>query len=109
MEELCDTGCKRHGDTNEAVLIDSQKDNVEPSETASRCPPRTTLTTAAFCPPVERPDPFDWLDRAKVLFLFVEIGREVMAHEGKEGGDGEGFVAFGEDSEVYRVPVVGDL
>jgi hypothetical protein len=43
------------------------------------------------------------------MFLFVEVGCEVVAEESEEGGDCEGFVAFGYYLEVDCVPVVTEL
>lgn len=38
--------------------------------------------------------------------MLVEIWCNVMAQEGKERGDGEGFITVAQDLEVYRVLVV---
>lgn len=50
-----------HGDSNEAIMIDTNPDDVEPCEATLGGTPRSTLATAGACEPVNGPDP--WFDR----------------------------------------------
>lgn len=62
----------RHGNTNETVVVDTNPNNIKPSQAALRCSPNATLATTAFGEPINRQDP--WLDRpqfAKEFFLTV--------------------------------------
>lgn len=96
-----------HGDSDEAVMIDADPDDIEPGQTALGCPPRPSLTATALGKPVYRPYP--WFYGAHIseeFLLFVQVGRDVVAHEGEEGGNGESLIAVAENLEVDGMPVV---
>lgn len=95
-----------HCNTNKTVLVNPSPNNIEPSQTTSRRSPRTPLSTTTFSPPIHRQDPFLRSYASEIHFLFVEIGRDVMAEKRKEGCYGECFVAIGYDLEIYCVPVI---
>lgn len=99
-----------HGDANEAVVVDADPDDVEPSQAALGRPPRTALTATALGEPINGQDPgFDGSHFAKVGLLVVEVGGDIVTHEGEEGRNGKGLVAIGNDLEVDGVPVPLDL
>jgi hypothetical protein len=45
------------------------------------------------------------LSSSEVILLAVQIRGDIVAHEGEEGGDTEGFVAVTEDLKVDSVMV----
>lgn len=63
------------------------------------------LTPTALLEPIQRNNPRPGLESSKVIFLTVEIGRDVMAKQSKETGDGECLVAVSEHRIVYGVLV----
>lgn len=98
-----------HGHSDKAVVIYTNPDNVEPCQPALWRPPSTTIASAAFGKPGDGPHP--WLDGrhvTKVVLLLVQVGGDIVAHERKEGGYGEGFVAVADDLVVDGVPVLPD-
>lgn len=99
-----------HGNTNEAVVVDSDPDDVEPGETADGRAPWPPVASAALLEPVERPYPFfDGMQFPEELFLRVEVGRGVLAQQSKEGRNRKGFVAVGNDCKVDGLVVVSQL
>lgn len=109
VEILSHHGSNSHGHSDKAVVIYANPDNVEPSQPALWGPPSTTLASAAFGKPGDGPHP--WLDGghvAKVVLLLVQVGGNIVAHEGKEGGNGEGFVTVADDLVVDGMPVLPD-
>ena len=58
------------------------------------------LPSTALLHPVQRPHPLFRLDSTKVVLLAMQIGGDIMAHEGEEGGNGQGFVAVAHDTVV---------
>ena len=106
LKVLCDDGRHRHGDADEAVVIDADPDNVEPRQAVARGPPGATLAAAALSEPADGPNPgLDGCHFAEVVLLIVEVGGDVVAHEREEGRDGKGLVAVGQNLEVDGVPV----
>jgi hypothetical protein len=96
-------------DAHQAVLEDARPDDVEPSEAGTRfAKGPMVLTTGTFLHEEDAPDPVHRLKRAKVLFLFVEPRRDILAHEGEEAGNCKCFVAVSRDLEVDGVLVVDD-
>jgi hypothetical protein len=63
------------------------------------------LSPTALLEPIQRNNPRPGLESSKVIFLTVEIGRDVMAKQSKETGDGECLVAVSENRIVYGVLV----
>ena len=107
LEILRDNGGDGHEHPNETVMVDADPVDVEPGQTALRGAPRTPFTAAALPKPIQGPDPgLDGLHEAEVLFLFVEVGGDVVAEEGEERGYGEGLVAVAHDLEVDGMPVI---
>lgn len=96
----------RHGDTDKAVVVNTDPNNIEPSQAAPGSPPGASLTAATLCEPVERPDPtLDRMHIPEVFLLLVEVGRNVMAQEREKGGYSKGLVAVADNLEVDGVPV----
>lgn len=62
-------------------------------------------TTLPFLKPTQRPEPSLGLDTPEIIFLAMQVGRNVVAHEGEESGDTKGFVAVAEDLDVDGVLV----
>lgn len=79
--------------------------DIEPSKPTPRDPPDAPLTPTAFLEPADRKDPIPGHSLSKVGLLTVQVRRYVMAQEGEEAGNCEGFVAVPDDFEVDRVPV----
>lgn len=122
---LSDDGHDRHEDANEAVLEDTSPDNlgdamlsiavvgqedewayIEPCQATSWCPPNAGLSSPQFLNPGDRHDPRFGCYGAKVIFLFMEIVGQVMAQQGKEGGDSKSLIAVAEDFEIDAMSVV---
>lgn len=95
-----------HRDPNEAVLVNTSPNDIEPSQSAPRCSPRSSLSSTTSREPVDRQDPFLRCNASEIHLLFVEIWRDVVAEEREERGNGECFVAVGYDLEIDRMPVV---
>lgn len=77
---------------------------IEPCQSTPRCPPKVAAT---FGKPVERPDPRLRLDAPEVIFLAMKIRCNVMTQQGKETGNGEGFVTISDHFKVDGMPVEG--
>jgi hypothetical protein len=56
--------------------------------------------------PCDGPDPVLGLDIAEVGLLLVQVGGDVVAHEGEEAGNGKGLVAVAQDLKVDGLFVV---
>ena len=56
--------------------------------------------------PVHRPNPVLRFNVPEILFLLVKVGRDVVTHECKKAGDGEGFITVSKDFIVYSMFVV---
>lgn len=108
LKMLSDDGRDGHGDTNEAILEDCDPDDVEPSQARARGAQPAILPTGAFLEILHGPNPRLGLDGAEILFLVVQILRQVGAHQTEEGGDGKGFVAVSQDFVVGTVSVEDD-
>ena len=121
---LCDQGNQRHENTNETVLEDSEPNNlsldvswpsnsgvrdarahVEPSQTAPRYSPDPVLPSTTPLEPADWEHPILRLYASKVIFLIVEIWRDVVAEEGEKAGDREGLVAVADDFEINRMSI----
>lgn len=102
---LCDNGSDGHSHAYKAVLVDTRPDDIEPSQTAPWGPPRPPLSSTALSPPADWQDPWLCLNATEVSLLVVQVRRNVVTEKGEEGGNGEGFVAFGDDLEVYGMPI----
>ena len=73
-------GSNSHSNSNEAVVIDADPDNVEPGQATLWCPPWTPFTSAASFEPIDWQHPGLYrLHQSKVFLLFVNIGCNVMA------------------------------
>jgi TATA-box binding protein (TBP) (component of TFIID and TFIIIB) len=66
------------------------------------------LTASTLLHEEDTPDPVYRLQSAKVLFLLVQSGRHVLAHEREKAGNGKRFVAVSQDLEVDGMLVVDD-
>jgi hypothetical protein len=107
FEELGDAGDEGEEDANEAVLKDAEPDDIEPGQAALGSAEWTfVLSTGTLLHPGKWPDPIFGDEGPKVFFLVMDVGGNVIADEGEEGGDGEGFVAVAQDFEVDGVAVV---
>lgn len=96
-----------HSNSNEAIMIDSDPNYVKPGQATGRCSPATFLAAAALGKPIQWPHPR--LDRAHMseeFLLVVQVGCDIMAHERKERGDGEGLIAVAENLEIDGMPVI---
>lgn len=91
---LRDDSCNGHGDTNETVLEDCNPDDIEPSQTTSRCAQPAVVSSSAFLKVLHGPDPWLRLDCSEILFLLVQILSNIGTHQTEEGGNGEGFVTI---------------
>lgn len=58
--------------------------------------------------PAQRPEPRFGLDPTEIVLLAVQVGRDIVGHEGEEGRNTEGFVAVANDLEIDRVVVEQD-
>lgn len=58
--------------------------------------------------PSQGPKPRLGLDPTKIVLLAMQIGSNVVAHEAKESGDTEGFIAVADDLEIDIVMVEED-
>lgn len=68
-----------HGNSDKAILIHADPDNVEPGKTALRGAPRASLSAAALGKPVDRQDPRrDGAHIPKEFLLRVQVGRTVV-------------------------------
>ena len=80
---------------------------VEPRQPASRLPQPTLVFAArTFLHPCDWPNPVLWLDIPEVFLLFVEIWCDIVAHECKEAGNGESFIAVSQNLEVNGFLVI---
>ena len=86
------------------LRICSYPSHIEPGQAAARGAPNA-LTTATFLHPVQRPKPLFRLDPAEIILLTMQIRSDIVAHEGEESGDTEGFVTVTEDLEVDGIVV----
>lgn len=106
LKILCHDSRNSHGDSDEAIMIYADPDDIEPSETARRCSPRSSLATA-LSKPIHWPYPrFYRAHISKEFLLLVQVGRDVVTHKCEEGGDGKSFVAVAENLKVDCMPVV---
>lgn len=68
---------------------------VEPGKAAPRLPERSlVLTTRALLEEEDTPEPIDGCHCPEVDFLFVQSGRDIMAHQREKAGNGESLVAI---------------
>lgn len=67
--------------------------------------PKATLPALE---PSQRPEPRLGLDPTKIILLAMQIGGDVVAHKGEEGGDTEGFVTVAYHLEVDGIVVEED-
>lgn len=110
VKVLGDDSRDGHGHADEAVVVNTDPVNVEPSETAFGSTPRSALATTALCEPVYRHDPrFDRVHFAEEFLLRMQVGSYIMTEESKEGCNREGFVTIGNYLEVDGMPVPLDL
>lgn len=69
---LCNDGGDGHGNSDEAVVVNADPNNVEPCQSALGCSPRPALAATALVHPGDGPYP--WLHRvhiSEVLLLIV--------------------------------------
>ena len=106
VKVLRSDGADSHCDSDEAIVVYPDPDDIEPRQTALRRAPGAPLAAAASREPVQRPHPrLDGLHVTEIFLLVVQRGCHVVAEQGEEGRYREGFVAIAYDLEVYRVPV----
>jgi hypothetical protein len=87
-------------------VIDTNPNDIEPSQAAPRGPPRAPLSAAALAEPAQGPDPRgDGVHLSEVFLLRVEVGPNVVAQEREEGGYRKGLVAVADDLEIDGMPV----
>lgn len=107
VKGLSDDGDDCTKDSNEAILENGDPDDVEPGQATSRgAQPSVLFASGTFLEISHGPDPFLGGDCSKVGFLLVEVGGNVGAKEGEEGGDGERFVTVADDFKVDTVVVI---
>lgn len=110
LEILRDNGRDGHCDANEAVVVYADPNDVEPRQAALGGPPGSAIAATAGGEPVDGHDPgLDGAHLAEKGLLRVQVGGDIVAEEGEEGGNGQGLVAVGDDLEVDGVPVPLDL
>ena len=96
-----------HGHSDKTVVIYADPDDVEPRQAALRGPPGAAVAAAAFGKPVDGPHPgYHGLHVAEVILLVVQVGGDIMAHKGKEGGNGKCFIAVADDLIIDGMPVL---
>lgn len=80
---------------------------IEPGQPAPWIPPSSAVSTAPLpiLKPTQRPQPCLRLNASEIVLLAVQVRRDVMAHEGEEGGDTESFVAVSDDLQGDGVMV----
>ena len=61
--------------------------------------------TPSSLKPINRQDPIPWRDTSEVIFLAVQIRRDVMAEQGKEAGNCKSLVTVAEDFKVDSMAV----
>lgn len=107
VEGLGDDGDDGEEHAHQAVLEDAGPDDVEPGEAGARFAEGTAVfATGAFLQEEDAPEPVDGGEGAEEFLLLVQPRRHVLAHEGEEAGDGEGFVAVSRDLKVDCMLVV---
>lgn len=107
---LGDDGGNGHGDADKAVLVDTNPVDVEPGEAACGGAPDTALLTATGGKPVDGHDPgLDGVQFAEELLLCVQIRGNIVTEQSKEGSNGKGLIAIGNDLKVDGVSVPLDL
>lgn len=95
-----------HGDTDKAVVVDTNPVNIEPGQAALRRAPWPALAAAALGEPADGHDPgFDGTHLAEELLLGVQIRGDIVAEQSKEGSNGKGLVAVGNNLKVDGVSV----
>lgn len=103
LQDNCRYG---HGHANKAIVIDSNPDDIEPSQAALGYPPNTSLPATALGKPINWQNPL--LDRAQLSkedLLAMQIGGHIMTKECEKGGDGERFVTVGNYLKVDGMPI----
>lgn len=83
---------------------------IKPGQPTARVPPSPAMPKAALplLEPAQRPEPWLGLGSTEIVLLAVQVGRDVVAHEGEEGSNTEGFVAVADDLEIDRILVEED-
>ena len=103
-------GSDGHGNSDEAVMIDADPDDIEPGQTALWRPPRASFASTAGLEPVQRPNPgFHRLHHPEELFLLVDIRGDIVTKKGEERRDGERLITVGDNLEVDRMPIEAEL
>ena len=110
LKVLGHNGRDGHGNSDEAVVVDADPDDVEPRQAALGRAPGAPVAAAALCEPVEGPNPgLHGAHLAEEVLLRMQVRGDIVTDEGEEGGDGKGLVAVRDDLEVDGVPVPLDL
>ena len=65
-------------------------------------------TTFPVLEPIQRPEPRLGLDPTEIILLAMQVGSDVVAQKGEEGGDTEGFVTVAHHLKVDGVTVEED-
>ncbi len=78
IEILGKHGCYCHSDPNEAVLVNTRPNDIEPSQATPWRPRAASIPTTASLEPADWQDPWLWLNTPEIVFLFVEIWRNVV-------------------------------
>lgn len=109
VKVLCDDSGNGHGDADEAVMVNTDPNDVEPSETTPGRAPGPAFTAAALFEQGDREDPlFDAAQIAEVIFLVVELRADVGAQKREKGRNGKGFITVADHLKVYGVPIEAD-
>lgn len=79
--------------------------HIEPSQTTFRPSQYAlVLSTGTFLKTKDGPEPVYGYCSPEIVFLLVQIGRNVVAEEGEEGSNGESLIAV---TDHFKVNIVG--
>lgn len=80
---------------------------IEPCQTTVRfAQPAFILSSRTLLHPVQRPYPVFRLNIPEVFLLFVQVRRNVMAHECEKARNRESLVAVSQELKIYGVVVI---
>lgn len=110
LEMLRHNGNNSHDHSYEAVMVDSDPDDVEPGQAALGGPPRVLVSSTAFREPIQWPHPrHKGVQLPEEVLLVMQRWCDILTHEAEEGRDGEGLVTVGYDSIVDGMVVKDKL
>ena len=78
---------------------------IKPGQSASRGPPYPPLPTTTPFKPGQWPEPWLWVNSAKVFLLTPQVWRNVVAEQGEKSRYRERLVAIADHREVNGVSV----